>query len=176
MNVNRDVIERLERLGLRYYVTGSWALSAYGQARQTADMDVVIDLSPDGYERLLRPAFEPDYLVNDPIITGRRAFGGVLHIGLVMKADLIMRWGDEWSRSAMERRLRIDHPGLGPAWCISPEDLLLAKLEWSEGVSELQLRDCRSLVRLNPDLDWGYVERYAGALGVRSLLEQVRAD
>ena len=57
---------------------------------------------------------------------------------------------------------------------IAAEDLVLAKLEWSEGISELQLRDVRSVVRLVKDLDWSYLERYAVALGISDRLEAVR--
>ena len=49
---------------------------------------------------------------------------------------------DPWGRSAFERRQRIYDPVLGEAWFISPEDLILAKLAWSDGgASERQLRD-----------------------------------
>ena len=69
----------------------------------------------------------------------------------------------------------IDHPGLGKVPIISPEDLILAKLEWSDGGrSELQMRDCRSIIRLATDLDWDYLERHAPVLGVDRLLEGVR--
>ena len=74
----------------------------------------------------------------------------------------------------MTRRERLDHPTLGPIWVISVEDLILAKLEWSEGTSELQLRDVRSIVRLVDDLDWPYLEQYASALGIRDRLESIR--
>lgn len=176
MNVYRDVIERIEALGLRYYVTGSWALSAYGRPRQTADLDLVVDVSPVSYERTIRPAFSDSYLVNDPILVGGRAYGGVLHLAEVQKADLILLRDDKWSRSAMDRRIQMAHPGLGLTWLISSEDLLLAKLDWSEGRSEMQLEDARSIARLADDLDWDYVQRYAAALGVTSLLEAIRGD
>lgn len=68
----------------------------------------------------------------------------------------------------------MDHPSLGQIWVIAAEDLVLAKLEWSEGTSELQLRDVRSLLRLVKDLDWSYLERYAAVLGIRDRLEGVR--
>ena len=74
----------------------------------------------------------------------------------------------------MARRRRLDHPTLGQTWAITAEDLILAKLEWSEGTSELQLRDLRSIVRLVDDLDWTYLERYAATLGIRDRLETIR--
>ena len=70
---------------------------------------------------------------------------------------------------------RWDHPEFGPLWVASMEDLVLAKLEWSSGVSELQLKDCRNLIVANRDtLDWPYLERWARALGVIHVLQRVR--
>jgi len=100
----------------------------------------------------------------------------VIHRVEIARADLIFGRTDVFSRSAMDRRLRFDHPTLGKIWIIAAEDLILAKLEWSDGgASEQQLRDVRSIVRLNEDLDWPYVDRYAAAMGLSALLEAVRA-
>ena len=74
----------------------------------------------------------------------------------------------------MERRRILHHPTLGRIWVISAEDLILAKLDWSEGTSELQYRDVRSVVRLNDDLDWPYLEAYAARMGISDRLEAVR--
>ncbi|HVL54217.1 MAG TPA: hypothetical protein VM344_08125 [Vitreimonas sp.] len=175
MNADRDAIERLEALGLPYYVTGSWALGAYAEPRMTRDIDVVLAIDSAVYERVVRPAFDDDWLVNDPIKLGGRFIAGVIHRQEIARVDLIFGRSDAFARSAMERRRRLDHPALGQTWLVGPEDLVLAKLEWSDGGrSELQLRDVRSVVRLNENLDWPYLERYAGVLGVRDLLENVR--
>ncbi|HEU0236838.1 MAG TPA: hypothetical protein VFR14_10400 [Candidatus Limnocylindrales bacterium] len=176
MNADRDIVARLEAIGLRYYVTGSWALAAYAEPRMTRDIDIVLEATATDYERVIRPAFEDDFLVNDPIVTGGRSIGRVIHRTEIARADLIFGRSDPWARSALDRRRRFEHPALGPTWIISPEDLILAKLEWSNGgASELQLRDVRSIVRLADDLDWRYVEQYAAILGVQPLLEVVHA-
>jgi hypothetical protein len=89
----------------------------------------------------------------------------------------MMRRDDAWGRSAFERRRLVDDPILGSAWFISPEDLVLAKLSWSDqGASERQIRDAGSIARLQPDLDWAYIEAYAGSLGVNALVERIRGD
>jgi hypothetical protein len=176
MNADRDVIHRLETLGVAYYVTGSWALGTYAEPRMTRDIDIVLDLTVAAYEQRVRSAFADQWLVNDPIDIGGRFIGGVIHRTEITRADLIFGRDDAFARSAMERRRRFGHPTLGPIWVISPEDLVLAKLEWSDGgASELQIRDVRSLIRLNADLDWGYIERYAAAMGLTDLLDSVRA-
>ena len=173
-SVEREALATLDSLGLPWYLTGSWALAAYAEPRMTRDVDVVVAASPADYETRIRPAFESDFLVNDPIDLGGRWIGGIIHRREIVRIDLIFGRSDAWSARAMERRRSMDQPVLGRVWTISPEDLVLAKLEWSQGTSELQLRDVRSLIRLREDLDWAYLERYASVLGVRDRLEAVR--
>lgn len=176
MTVERDVLDRIEALGIRYYVTGSWALSVHAEPRTTRDLDLVLDLDPAQYERRIRPSFEDAYLVNDVIQLGARAIGGLIHRAEIVRVDLMMGRRDVWAKEAFERARVVDHPGLGRAPVIAAEDLILAKLEWSDGgQSEQQTRDCRSIIRIAPELDWAYLERYAAILGVGALLEAVRA-
>ena len=170
----REVFERLEGLGLPYYMTGSEALARYGQPRQTMDVDIVVAMPPTRFAVIAR-AFEADFLVNQPIDVGRFSMASLIARSALGKADLILGRDDPWSKAALDRRERWEHPLYGPLWVTSLEDLLLAKLEWSEGVSELQLRDCRGLVDLNrSSIDWPYVERWAADLGVSGLLDGVR--
>lgn len=177
MTVERDVVERLERAGVGYYVTGSEALAVWAEPRQTLDIDIVTDLAAERYEAIIRPAFEDAYLVNDLIVVEGRGYGSVIHRTEVHKADLIMRRTDPWGIAAFERRRLVDDPALGRAWFISPEDLILAKLAWSDGgASERQLRDSASIVRIQPELDWEYIDRFAGMLGVEPLVERIRGD
>lgn len=173
-SIERDVLERLESLRLRWYVTGSWSLGVYAEPRMTRDIDIVLDVPRSTYDSAIRPAFDADFLVNDPIDLGGRWMGGLIHKREIVRVDLMLGRTDAWARSAMDRRRRVEHPDLGAIWNISPEDLIIAKLEWSEGTSELQLRDVRSLVRLVSDLDWPYLERYAALLGIDDRLEAVR--
>jgi hypothetical protein len=174
VTVERDALGRIESLGLSWYVTGSWALAAYAEPRMTQDIDIVLDVTRAEYESRIRPSFESDFLVNDPIDLGGRWMGGLIHRTDLVRLDLMFGRSDGWAHSAMARRQRLDHPTLGPIWVISVEDLVLAKLEWSEGTSELQIRDVRSIVRLVGDLDWPYLEQYAAALGIRDRLESIR--
>ena len=174
MTVERDALDRIESLGLPWYVTGSWALAVYAEPRMTRDIDVVLDATRADYESLLRPSFETDFLVNDPIDIGSRWMGGLIHRTELARVDLMFGRSDPWARSAMARRQRLEHPTLAQIWVVSAEDLVIAKLEWSEGTSELQLRDVRSIVRLVDELDWAYLERYAAALGIGDRLEAIR--
>jgi hypothetical protein len=171
----RDVIRRLEAAGIEYFVTGSVALGAWATFRQTNDVDIVIHIPPPDYESRLRPAFEPDYIVNPLSPHGIKWLGAVISIAEAQKADMIVRGPDPWGESAFARRVSIDDPALGPVWLSSPEDLVIAKLEFSDGGrSERQLEDCRVIFRTRGDLDWEYLERHARKLGLIDLLQAVR--
>jgi hypothetical protein len=170
----REVIERLEELGVPYYVTGSEALGRYGEPRQTMDLDLVVDLDAAGFGRIA-PGFDEAYLIAEPVDFGGHVIASLISKTTLDKVDLILDRTDAWARSAMARRQRFEHPRHGPVWIASLEDLILAKLEWSEGVSELQLRDCRNLIVVNRDvIDWEYVERFASVLGIADRLAGVR--
>lgn len=174
-DVGADVIRTLERLGIAYLVTGSEALARYGEPRQTGDIDIVLGLAAEEFDIVGR-AFAGDYVVNDPLRAQDRVMASVVSMGGFGKADFILGRDDAWSRSAMARRERWEHPSLGPTWVISLEDLILAKLEWSQGVSELQLRDCANLLRANAgNVDWTYLDRFARILGLTDILDRLRA-
>jgi len=170
----RDVLDRLERLGLRWYVTGSEALGRYGEPRQTGDIDIVVDLDVPGFERIT-PQFQDAYAVADAVDFGGYVMASLISIDDFGKVDIIFQRPDAWSASAMDRRQRWSHPVVGLIWIISLEDLIIAKLEWSSGTSELQLRDCRNLVRVNEtDIDWPYLNHWAGVQAIDTLLREVR--
>ena len=171
----RDVIRRLEAAGIEHFVTGSVALGAWATFRQTNDVDIVIHIPPEHYESRLRPAFEPDYIVNPLSPHGIKWLGAVISIAEAQKADMIVREPDAWGESAFARRVNIDDPALGPVWVSSPEDLVIAKLEFSDsGRSERQLQDCRVIVRTRRDLDWEFLERHASSLHLLDLLAAIR--
>jgi hypothetical protein len=171
----RDVLRRLEAAGIDYFVTGSVALGAWATFRQTNDVDLVVRLTPAGYECKLRPAFEPEYIVNPLSIRGVKALGAVISVTEGMKADMIVRQADPWGESAFARRVQIEDPAFGRVWVCSPEDLVVAKLEFSEGGrSDKQMGDCRVVAQSRPDLDWEYLERHAQALGLGHLLAAIR--
>jgi len=171
----RDVVRRLEGAGIGYFVTGSVALGAWATFRQTNDVDLVIRVSPADYETRLRPAFEPDYVVNSLSPHGVKSMGAVISIAEGMKADLIVRQPDAWGEAAFARRVRVEDPAFGTVWVSSPEDLIIAKLEFSDGGrSSKQMEDCRVMVRTRRDLDWEYLERHANALGFGDLLGHLR--
>jgi hypothetical protein len=169
LEVLKDVSERLDRVGIAYMLTGSVAMNYYAQPRMTRDIDLVVALGPGDAVRI-RNIFEPDYYV--PADDLERALGseGMVHIESVLKVDVIVRKSGDYRQAEFARRQPIELAGFR-AWIVSKEDLILSKLLWAkDSRSELQLRDVRSLLATDADLD--YLRGWAQTLGVTVLLEE----
>src|SRR5690242_8627902 len=98
-----DLLQRmttaLERLGLRYAITGSHASIAYGENRFTNDIDIVIDLKPETLPALLA-AFPPQqFYVSEDGARHAAANGGQFNIidqNTIQKVDLIVPGDPSW--------------------------------------------------------------------------------
>jgi hypothetical protein len=54
----------------------------------------------------------------------------VIDLSSGWKADLIFRKGRTFSRTEFDRRRAVEHAGM-QLWMASPEDVVVAKLEWA---------------------------------------------
>jgi hypothetical protein len=97
----------------------------------------------------------------------------VIHAEWIVKADFIVRKDTAYRKVELDRRRWLEVAGTAIAF-VSPEDLILSKLVWGEDShSELQRKDVRQLVEAVEDLDWDYLQAWAGELGVRDALERI---
>jgi hypothetical protein len=172
LEVLEDAVTRLERAGVPYMLTGSIALSYYAQPRMTRDIDLVVELSKRD-PKSLAALFTPDYYVAEADVTRALATSGmfnILHLGKLVKLDLIVRKDTAYRRHEFERRKRVPMPGF-EAWIVSREDLILSKLAWGrDSSSEVQMRDVQALLASGADRQ--YLERWAKELSVEELLRK----
>jgi len=170
----RDVLENvrvaLEGADVPYMVTGSFASSVHGVPRATQDIDVIIAPTREQLLALMNQFSEPDYDANaeDAVdALRRRSMFSVIDRRGVWKIDFILRKERPFSKREFERRKRIDILGVS-LFAATPEDVLLAKLEWAKlGESERQIKDAAGIVQIQgSNLDREYVERWAAALDV----------
>ena len=159
-------------------ITGSTASSVYGEPRATQDVDVLIDPTPEQLDRLLssfRGAFYVSLDEAGQALSTRGMFN-VVDLETGWKADLIVCPNRVFDRLEMGRRRKETILGVD-VWVISPEGSVLSKLEWSRlGGSEMQFRDAAGVLSgCRDSIDWDYLERQAGNLGVADLLEKARS-
>jgi hypothetical protein len=179
IEVLRAVAERLEAADIEYMLTGSVAMAWYAQPRQTRDIDIVVELPESKVDAVLK-SFTDDFYVDADVVrqeVRRRGMFNMIENARIVKVDMILRKPTPYASAAFGRRRRVELvPGL-PISIISPEDLVLAKLQWgAQGESDLQLRDVRNLVHSVQDLDATYLSERASELGVTSLLERARGE
>ncbi len=174
IRVLHDFADRLDRLGIRYMLTGSLAMFHYSSYRMTADIDIVMELESKSGEMLARD-IEPDYYVPHGsmrrAIESKRMFN-VLHQETSFKVDCVMQKDTPFHKNAFVRRKMVDFHGK-KIYIITAEDLIVSKLWWaSDSRSEKQLSDVRNLIR--NQLDLAYIELWAKKLGVDDLLALCR--
>lgn len=177
------VTDILEGLGVPYFIGGSLATAVHGVARATMDVDIVVDLRPEHVDRLvagLGDAFYVDDEVVRDAIRRQRSFNAI-HLATMFKVDVFVRSGQPFDRSQYERRVLAsltEEPGHN-AYVASPEDNVLAKLNWYRmggEVSDRQWRDITTVIAVQGDrLDLAYLHLWAGRLDVADLLERALA-
>jgi hypothetical protein len=89
------------------------------------------------------------------------------------KADLVPIRRRAFSEAEFARRVKVDLLGMS-TWIASVEDTILAKLEWAaRSGSDRQRADVAAMVRLNPNVDRTYLEKWAGERGVGAALGEL---
>jgi hypothetical protein len=170
----------LDGAGVPFMIAGSFASAAHGLPRTTQDLDVVIDPPrPESLDALVS-SMPPDvYYVDADAARDalrRRSMFNVVDQASGWKVDFIIRKNRPFSRAEFSRRMKISLLGV-PVFVASPEDTIVAKLEWSKqsGGSERQRRDVAGIVATMGDrLDRAYLERCVGELGVEDEWAQAR--
>lgn len=179
------VVEAFERIGITYYIGGSVAAVAYGLGRSTLDVDVVADITPAQVKPLadaLRDQFYLDEQAIQDAIRHHASFN-LIHLTSPYKVDVFLRKTRPFDAEAARRvrRETLDEDDTAPAFNVaSPEDLILAKLEWYRlggGISDRQWTDILGVMKIQaPTLDLAYLRRWAPDLAVADLLERALDD
>ena len=164
------MVAMLDEASIPHMVVGSLASSFHGQPRQTRDVDMVIDPTPEALRRFME-LLPPDDLYADADAAAealdRRTSFNIVEIHSGWKVDLIVRRDRPFSREELGRRIRVRLLDTD-ADIATAEDTIIAKLEWAtEGQSERQLRDVAAILEAQGDsLDHEHIGRWVRALGL----------
>lgn len=172
------IVRALNEAEIPFMLTGSLAAAFYGTPRATQDIDLVIEAQSGSLERLIDILDAAGlYVDRSTAVEALDTAGQFNAIDPTSgwKADLIIRKTREFSKTEFERRRDEELFGVEVALA-TLEDLLIAKLEWSElGDSELQRHDIRQLLEVAGDaIDENYMRRWIDALGLQEAWDRVR--
>lgn len=175
----RKVIQTFESLEIPYFITGSMASIAMGEARYTNDIDIVAAVPFGKIESLIEAFPSPDYYISESAVreaVAKRFQFNIIHPRSGLKVDVILPADDAFDQMRMSRKvqLNVDNETLG--WFSSPEDVILKKLVFFQlGGSEKHLRDVSGVLLVQGnEIDQAYLDVWAEKLGVTDELAMVR--
>ncbi|HMK23116.1 MAG TPA: hypothetical protein VK466_12345 [Terriglobales bacterium] len=162
----------LERVGIPYMLSGSFASAYYGTTRSTQDIDLVIEATPAKLEALARQLPQDEYYIELTVALEayeQQSLFNVIDRATGWKIDLIIRKARAFSQEEFRRRRQITLHGV-PVFVASAEDVIISKLEWSKlSESQRQLEDASSILRSRWDqLDRVYLKKWLAALQLES--------
>ena len=142
------VTRTLERLGILYAVGGSLASSLHGVMRSTLDVDIVAEMQPEHIQPLVE-ALSKEFYADDEMMRDtieHQSSFNLIHYETAFKVDIFIRKSRAFDQMQLNRRRRsgIASNPEESVYVTSPEDTILAKLEWYRmggEVSDRQWRD-----------------------------------
>ena len=172
------VVRMLDEASIPHMVVGSLASSFHGEPRQTRDIDIVIDPTPDALRRFVELLPPEDFYADAGAATEaleRRTSFNLVETESGWKVDLIIRRDRPFSREELGRRMRVKLFD-AETDIATAEDTIIAKLEWAtEGRSERQLRDVAAILETQgASLDENYIGRWVRALGIEGAWTRAR--
>lgn len=179
IEVTLKVTHVLERLGIPYLISGSLASTLYGMIRTTQDSDIVAKMRIEHLQPFVSALVGEFYLDNEMIAEAiqRHSSFNIIHRETMFKVDVFIPHPRPFLHSQLIRSQKQTFlfDTEVSAKFASPEDTILAKLEWYRlggEVSERQWRDILGVLKTRAGtLDLGYLRKWADELEVIILLE-----
>lgn len=179
IEVTLKVTQVLESLGIPYLISGSLASALYGMVRTTQDSDIVAEMRIEHLKPFVSALQGEFYLDKEMIAESiqRHTSFNIIHRETMFKVDVFIPHPRPFLRSQLLRSQKqtfVFETEVSAKFA-SPEDTILAKLEWYRlggEVSERQWRDILGILKTRAGtLDLGYLRKWADELEVNNLLE-----
>ena len=184
VSVTFRIARLFEKLGVRYAIGGSLASSVHGIVRSTGDVDIVVDLLPHHVGPFVE-AVKEDFYVAEAQVTTAVAAGksfNLIALDPIFKIDVFVAKDKAFEISQLDRcrALPVSEGSERTLNISSPEDVVLAKLQWYRKggeVSDRQWQDVLGVLRVQGSaLDRDYMQRMAIRVDVADLLAQALSE
>lgn len=158
------IAAELNRAGVAYMLTGSFASVFYGSPRSTQDIDLVIEANAAQLRTFLESLPSNEYYVEpDAALEAlrRESLFNIIDLKTSWKIDMIICKSRVFSREEFSRRRHVDVEGVS-LFVASAEDMIVAKLEWAKlGQSQRQIEDAAGILKIRgTSLDRPYLDKW----------------
>lgn len=175
-------IAKLNKLGIKYIITGSVASIIYGEPRLTHDVDLVIELNKDDISDFVSafPLEEfycpPEEVVNVEIKRRLRGHFNLIHHETGFKADIYLSGEDPLHQWALDNKKGVEHEG-GALWLAPIEYVIIRKLQYyQEGGSEKHVRDIQGILEISADqIDYHFLDKKIQGLNLETGWRRVKS-
>ena len=180
LEVTLKVTRVFESLGVSYLIGGSLASTLYGMVRTTQDADIVAEMRLEHLAPFVA-TLQDEFYVDDAMVAEaiqQHSSFNIIHRETMFKVDVFIPYPRPFLQAQLARAQRQSFilGGEVSAKFASPEDIILAKLEWYRlggEVSERQWRDVLGVMKTRAgELDLKYLRDWADKLNVGGLLER----
>jgi hypothetical protein len=180
MEIAKILHDTLTTLQINYFVSGGVATLIHGEPRTTLDLDLVAQIAradiPLIVTALESQGFYCPAGAVEEIQMGVGRTLNITHTMTALSADISVMKDTAHARSEMERRQLIEMGNGVDVWFCSPEDLILAKLQW-RSQSEKQQRDILGVLKVQEGLlDLDYLRTWAQELGFTEWVDTLLAQ
>jgi len=175
----KKVLSVLDENNIDYMITGSIVSSLQGEPRATHDVDIVINIEYNSVQKLISAFPSPKYYLSENSVNEAIQNKGMFNLLDTSEGDKVDFWlltNEPFDKSRFARKYEEKAIGLKMK-ISSPEDTILAKLNWAKlsGGSEKQFTDALRVYEVQyAKLDLQYIESWAIQLDVLSLWNQLK--
>ncbi len=174
-------VRNLDDVGITYAVTGSVASGIHGEPITSWDVDIVVLMSESQASQLADVLPQRFYRSKEALEQAARTFGmtNLIDTETGLKVDLACMRPTPYRASVFARRVKAS---LGPDEpefdAVSPEDIILMKLDWRrESQSQKQWDNALSVACVKgASLDWKYLFEQARELDLEDDLIKLRDE
>ncbi|MBC8320884.1 MAG: hypothetical protein H8E34_09200 [Bacteroidetes bacterium] len=152
---------------ISYMLSGSVAMGIYTVPRMTLDIDIVIELDNSNIDVFLN-IFKENFYINAASVKEeikRRGMFNVIDHDTGYKVDFIVRKESKYRRLEFARKRKANINDFS-VWVVSPEDLVISKIEWIQQYpSPKQINDIENILDYE-DIDKTYIIEWCNELGL----------
>jgi hypothetical protein len=181
--VLEELTEVLEKLHIAYCLGGSMASSVYGTVRFTQDADITVEPFGPIAEKFFETLKGDFYISMEAMLEAlqNRSSFNIIHFATAFKIDIFIQADTDFQKQMLSRarKLRLGN-GDKQVSFVSPEDIILLKLDWfrqSDCTSQRQWLDVQGvLAGQAKSLDFDYLKSWAKKLGLAELLAKALSE
>ncbi len=160
--VFKRVIGLLNKHNIPYMLTGGLAVTVWGRARSTLDIDIVLDIEKNDIKKLTNAFQKEDFYIDEETVEmalNKKVSFNAIDRETNTTIDCYLVGNNEYEAARFKRKI-VKHMVGVKVNVISPEDLILIKLQWyKDSGSTRHLEDAESILKIS-EVDLKYIKEW----------------